>query len=46
LCYGLTRDENPAGKKYNVYAHRLFGMVFNDNDDIFNNTDCDHIDRY
>jgi hypothetical protein len=21
-------------------------MVFNDNDDIFNNTDCDHIDRY
>ena len=34
-----------SGKKCNVYAQRLFGMVFNDNDDVFNNTDCDHIDR-
>jgi hypothetical protein len=33
------------GQKCNVYAHRLIGMVFNNNDDIFQKTDCDHIDR-
>ena len=36
LKYKLTSD-NDLEKKiyYSMYAHRLFGMVFNDNDDIF-----------
>jgi hypothetical protein len=41
----LRSDGWPVNKKgVNVYSQRLFGMVFNDNDDIFNNTECDHID--
>jgi hypothetical protein len=44
--YSLRSDDWPSNKKsVNVYAQRLFGMVFNDNDDIINNTECDHIDR-
>jgi hypothetical protein len=46
LYYALRNDNWPTNKKCNVYAQRLFGLVFNDNDDIFNNTDCAHIDRY
>ena len=46
LYYGLTSDNNPTGKRNNEYAHRLFGMIFNYNDDIFNNTDFDPVDRY
>jgi hypothetical protein len=46
LAYILTSDYDSEKKKYNISAHRLFGIVFNDNDDIFRNTDCDHIDRF
>jgi hypothetical protein len=45
LKYNLVNDRNKS-KKCSFYAHRLFEMVFNDNDDIFRNTDCDHIDRF
>jgi hypothetical protein len=46
LYYNLTSDSDLVKKTYNIYVHRLFGMVFNDNNDIFRNTDCDHIDRF
>jgi hypothetical protein len=38
---------NEEGKTYyvNIKAHKLFGLVYLDNDDIFHNTDVDHIDR-
>jgi hypothetical protein len=45
MYYGLRCDDWPKNKKVNLYSQRLFGMVFNDNDVILNNTDCDHIDR-
>jgi hypothetical protein len=43
--YILTSDYDSEKKKYNISAHTLFGMIFNDNDDIFRNNNCDHIDR-
>jgi hypothetical protein len=46
LYYNLGSDNGPMKKQYNIYANRLFGMVFNNNDDIFRNTDCDHIVRF
>jgi hypothetical protein len=33
-------------KNYNIYAHRLFGWIYNNNNDIIRKTDCDHIDRH
>jgi hypothetical protein len=45
LKYQLYDDNNPK-KNYTIGAHRLFGMVFNDKDDIFRKIDCDHIDRF
>jgi hypothetical protein len=46
LCYNLTSDYDLTKKVYTISAHRLFGIIFNDNNDIFRNTDCDHIDRF
>jgi hypothetical protein len=46
LQYILRSDYDSEDKKYNISAHNLFGIVFNDNNDIFRNTDCDHIDRF
>jgi hypothetical protein len=42
----LKSDYHPAKKTYNIYAHRLFATVVNENDDIFRNTDCVHINRF
>jgi hypothetical protein len=46
LKYNLRSDHNSKDKVYGISAHRLFGIVFNDNNDIVRNTDCDHIDRF
>jgi hypothetical protein len=46
LKYQLYDENNLEKKNYTICAHRLFGMVFNDNTDIFRNIDCDHIDRF
>jgi hypothetical protein len=46
LKYQLYDENNLEKKNDTICAHRLFGMVFNDNTDIFRNTDCDHIDRF
>jgi hypothetical protein len=43
--YILTDNQNGIEKRCNVYAQRLFGMIFNGNDDIFRKLDCDSIDR-
>ena len=45
LKCNLRSDHNSKDKVYGILAHRLFGIVFNDNNDIFRNTDCDHMDR-
>ena len=45
LHYILRSDYDSEDKSYRISAHRLFEFVFNDNDDILRNTDCDHMDR-
>ena len=46
LYYNLRSDHNSKDKPYSISAHRLFGIVFNNNNYIFRNKDCDHIDRF
>jgi hypothetical protein len=46
LKYKLYNYHDSVKKNYTIGAHRLFGMIFNDNDDIFRYTEWDHIDRF
>jgi hypothetical protein len=46
LKHFLKSDHDKTKKICNIYAHILFDIVFNDNNDIFRNSDCNHIDRF